>query len=106
MEIDVKPEDINRIVADAVAKSAIGQHVRSAVEKALNDLAKSYQNPYDEAIKSIVTAEVRRVVEQEFGTAIREKAAQRVRDSLTDTVLAGIAEKAVNAAVNAIDRRY
>jgi len=106
MEISVQPEDINRIVADAVAKSAIGEHVKAAVQKVLNELAQSYNNPYEQTIKSIAHKEIERVIGEQFGVAIREKAAERVRGVLTDGVMNQIVEKAVAAATRALDKGY
>lgn len=104
MDINLTGEDINRVVAEAIIKSAVGEHLKNAIERVVQELSKSYSNPFDNEIKMIISQEMRRIVEKEYGPVLREKAAQRIREALTDSALDAILEKLVNAAQRSLDR--
>lgn len=107
MEVRLTDEDINRILVDAVAKSSIGESLNKAIQRVLADLNKSYSNPFDESIKQLLVAEGKRVIEVEYGEQIRAIAAERVRSTLTDEVIAAVIKRASDAAIRAIDNsRY
>lgn len=45
VNVDITPEEINRAVADAVIRSAIGESLRAAIEGEAKKLTQSYGNP-------------------------------------------------------------
>lgn len=103
--VELSAEDINRILVEAVANSAIGQAIRTTVDKVLEDLKKSYQNPFESHIRNVIAANIDVIVRDEFGPAIREQCAERVRATLTNEVVDSLISKAVIAATRALAER-
>lgn len=72
LNINLSPEDINREIASQIAKSALGDELKKAIERAVNEVQKTYYNPFDNLIRSYIDAEMRRIVETEFKDHIRD----------------------------------
>lgn len=105
-DIKLSPDDINRIMVEAVAASAIGKTLHDAITRQIAQLSKSYDNPFDGTIKNLISAEAQRIIHEEFATQIREKAAERIKAALTDEALQAILERVVRTVITAFDRNY
>ena len=95
MELKIDPEAVNKLVADAVLNSAIGEAVKKAVEKELANLSRGYDNPLEIVVRTHVADIALTVLREEHGTAIREKIAAALSLKLSDAFINRVCEKAV-----------
>lgn len=93
MEVNIEPGDVERYVAEAVLKSAIGKKVAEAVDKSLASLGRGYDNPLEKAISAYVQKIVLNVVDEEYRDRIRAA----VRVHITDAVVDDLVQKAWGA---------
>lgn len=100
--MQLTPEQINEFVAKAVLESQIGDAVKASVARVMEDLRKSYNNPFDEVIKrhvvQMIDAEVLTVYKPMLEAGIKEAMARHMTD---ETV-----EKIINAAMERLRSRY
>ena len=54
MQIEIKPEDIDKYVKDAVMKSTVGQSFAVHIEKEIKDMMASYRNPIKQFIQDVL----------------------------------------------------
>lgn len=71
-QIDVKPEDIEAAVKDAIIKSSLGEFLNKAVRSALHNYG--FTNAIEEVIKNILVQEARKMIETdpEFQAKLHE----------------------------------
>ncbi len=83
LNVNIDPEQINKLVADAVLQSAIGVQVKRIVDEAVKNLSRSYDNP----IEAVVKEEIRRLVTQtlmnDHATDLKAKVVAAVSEKLT-----------------------
>lgn len=96
MEIKIDSQDVNRLVADAVLKSAIGDAVKAAVERTVKDLNSAYNNPIDSVIRNHVCEIVREVLNKEHGAAIRERLKVALESKLSQEFMDKVCEAAAS----------
>lgn len=65
MEINIKPEDIDVYVKNAIMESSLGKNIKEGIEKALKDLFSSYRNPIEEIMKRYLESLVKEYLSQE-----------------------------------------
>ncbi len=94
MELKIDPEAVNKLVADAVLNSAIGEAVKKAIEKELANLSRSWENPLEIVVRHHVADIARKVLIEEHGQAIREKIAAALAEKLSNDFIDRVCEKA------------
>lgn len=94
MELKIDPEAVNKLVADAVLNSAIGEAVKKAVDKEIVNLSQSYNNPLESVIRNHVAEITRTVLREEHGEAIRAKVSASLAQKLSDDFIDRVCEKA------------
>ncbi len=95
MELNINAEDVNRLVAEAVLKSKIGDAVKAAVAKELVNLSRSYDNPIESVVRNHVAELCREVLRTEHGDVIRAKVSAALATKLSDTFIDRVCEQAV-----------
>lgn len=101
--IEMSPDAVNKLVADAILDSALGTHLRSLVEKQLVDLRGSYNNPIEAALRTEVFRVVERLVKDEYTAKIEAV----VREKLTDELMSTVALSAWNLLADTVEKhRY
>lgn len=98
IEINIKPEDVDALVKDAILKAGIGKTIEASVAKVL--APHSYDNPIDRELKSYITTVVRELLETEF----KDQLCAAVRAALAAKVTQPIMEKMADAAIEKIVR--
>lgn len=96
MSLEIKPDDINRFVADAILKSALGAAVEKAVGEAISKLERSWDNPIEYVVKQEVSQMVRTVINQTYAQQLRAKVEVAMTGKITDDVLARIIDKSLD----------
>lgn len=89
INVDIKAEDINRAVTDAIAKSAIGDLLEKAIKEQVAKLSQSYNNPLEKVIEQQVFATVRKVLQEEYADTLKNM----VRDKMTNKTIDAFVEK-------------
>ena len=97
MEVFVNPEAVNKLVADAVLKSAIGKQVEEAVKRAVEGLSRTYDNPIDNVLKYQIAEMCREVLVKEHSEAIKKKLTAKIADKLTDDFIDKLAAAAMKS---------
>lgn len=102
MEIKVPtPEEINQQITEAIAASAIGEELTKQVEKSVEALSRSWDNPYKSIVENAIRGEIQMLVTKEFGDVIREKIREQLDDEKISTLVSGLF-----AAVDKMNRGY
>lgn len=77
MEINIKPEEIDKYVKDAIINSTVGRIISEKVEKNMKDIVeRKWDNPIDDLIKHIIRDTVREFLHKSENIIIIEKAVQ------------------------------
>ena len=84
MGIEIDPQAVNQLVADAVLKSALGDAVKNAVAKEIANLSRGWDNPLEQVVRSHVAEIAREVLRANHGDAIRERIRQALATKLSD----------------------
>ena len=96
MELKIEPEAVNKLVADAVLNSAIGESVKKAIEKEVANLTRSYDNPLESVIRNHVAEIARTVLREEHGEFIKERIKEALAAKLSDEFIDSVCEKAAS----------
>lgn len=94
MELKIDPGAVNKLVADAVLNSAIGEAVKRAIEKEIANLSRGYDNPLESVVRNHVAEIARSVLLEEHGEAIRAKLSVALAAKLSDEFIDRVCEKA------------
>lgn len=84
LNVAIDPEQINKLVAEAVLQSAIGVQVEKLVKAHVDKLSQSYDNPLDSVIRGHISDLVREVLHKEHGDTLRAKVVEAVSAKITD----------------------
>lgn len=103
MEININPEDIDKLVKTKIMESAFGKAIEGSVKAALK--IGSYNSPIDQEMSRTVTRMAREVIEEELGTKIKGMVRTIIMQTVTDQVLQKVTEKVADAIVKAYNDR-
>lgn len=87
VNVDITPEEINRAVADAVIKSAIGESLQKAIEGEVKKLSQSYHNPITAVVQEMILKILRETIDTEFRDRIREQVRQKIEEKFVDDLI-------------------
>lgn len=89
MQIEIKPDEIDKYVKDAIINSTVGRIISEKVEKNMQDIVnRKWDNPIDDLIKNIIRQTVDKLLQTPENTSIIEKAVQEkfTKDHVDDVV--------------------
>lgn len=84
LKIDINPEQINKLVAEAVLNSAIGEQVKTQVQKNVDELGRSYSNPIDGVIKRHINDLILQCLMNEHSELLKAKVHEALSGKITD----------------------
>ena len=96
MEIKVDPEDVNRAVAEAIIKSALGTHLEEAITKHLKEAIDGYNSPVKHLCTEHINTAIRKVLEDKYHDRIVAEVAERLSTEHVETIVAASVEKAMD----------
>lgn len=96
LTIEIKPEDVDQLVRDAVAKSMVGKLVNDLVTKSLS----GHNSPLEQAVQKIVSSVALDLLEAKFKEQITVAIAAAMEAKITKEFL----EKVVQACVEKMAR--
>lgn len=77
MEINIKPEEIDKYVKDAIINSTVGKIISEKVQKNMQDIInRSWDNPIDDLIRHIIRETVETLLESPENMEIIKQAVQ------------------------------
>ncbi len=84
MEINIKPDDIDNFVKDALLKSSIGTTFNASLEKALKEVFSGYNSPLKIYIQDIINEEIRKqILENEIYLSKIKEEVRKLLDEKT-----------------------
>lgn len=94
--IQINPKDIDRELSKAILEAGVGQRVRSAIDRFLNEKSGSYGNPFDEGVKEALKQHVRDLLASEpFASEIKAKVKERLMGEAVDEYVKSIIKNRV-----------
>ncbi|MEJ1404715.1 MAG: hypothetical protein RPU73_12740 [Candidatus Sedimenticola sp. (ex Thyasira tokunagai)] len=84
LNVNIDPEQINKLVAEAVLNSAIGEQVKAQVQKNVDELGKSYNNPIDAVIKKHINDLILQCLMAEHAELLKAKVHEALSGKITD----------------------
>lgn len=96
MSLELNPEDINRFVAEAIIKSALGEAVKKAVDKEIASLSQSYNNPIEQVVRNEVAIIIRDVLRAEHLERLKQKLTEALSAKLSDEFIDRVCDQAAS----------
>jgi citrate lyase gamma subunit len=87
IKVDIKPEDVNKAVAEAILNSSIGEQLRKAINEEVAKIGRSYENPFAPIIRQLIAAEVRNLIDTQYREQIRAVVTEKVTEEFTNELL-------------------
>lgn len=84
VKVDLSPEQINKTIAEAIAKSAIGVQLDRIIKEKVEQLSTSYQNPIAPVVSQHIEATIRTVVQEKYGEQIKTWVKVKVTEQFTE----------------------
>ena len=100
--MQLTPEQINEFVANAVLQSQLGEAVKASVARVMEDLRKSYNNPFDE----VINRHVMQMIDAEVLTAYKPTLETGIKDALARHMTDEVVEKIIRSAMERLSSRY
>lgn len=103
MNIEIKPEDVDALVKDALLKAGIGKAITEAVAKVFS----GYDSPIDRELKKYISEVASGLIRDKYGSLIREATAKCIEEKVTTQIIESTTSAAVEKMVRAVeDSRY
>jgi len=100
MEINITPEDVDRLVKDSILKAGLGRIITDTIAKVLNPNA--YNNPINGAVEKYILEVANQLLRDVYADKVRQiiraEIEKRVTDELLQQIAAGVVKKMENAA--------
>ena len=84
LNVNIDPEQINKMVSEAVLESAIGDQVKTQVQKTVDELGRSYNNPIEGVIQQQVADLILQCLMAEHAETLKGKVHEAVSSKITD----------------------
>ena len=92
LNVNIDPDQINKMVADAVLESALGDAVKNVIDEQVKKLSSSYNNPLDSVVQRHIADMVRATLTAEYTDELRERVHKAVADKMTDDFVSKVIE--------------
>lgn len=99
MEINIKPEDIDQYVKNAVLESTLGKNIKEALKKSLDDCFTGYRNPINEIVKK----QLEEIVKEYMN---KDEIKSLINQALAKVITPDAIETIVSYGVSEVRRRY
>lgn len=97
VKVDINPEDVNRMVVDAILKSTLGKAVQDAVKESVGKISRSYDNPLQRVIEKHIDDVILGVLHSEYKEVMKSKVQEALAGKITDDFVNKIVQKAFDA---------
>ncbi len=96
LNVNINPEDINKQIVEAVAKSAIGETIEKVIKDEVAKISTSYNNPLERVIRAEIERIVRETIINEHKPQLQKMVSNKLTEQITDDLLSKLWEIAVN----------
>lgn len=93
VNVNIDPEQINKMVSEAILKSTLGNALETAIKKEMASLTGNYNNPLDYTIKQHVSDIVKNILATEYKPKITESLTKALSTKMTDEYIDKICNK-------------
>lgn len=100
IQIDIKPDDIDKLVKEAIMKSALGDAITKSISSVLGN---SYNNPIETAIKQYVIEVSGKVLREQYESQVREAVTKFIAEKVNGEMLKTVTEAVVTKMVCAVE---
>lgn len=83
INVNITPEQVNEAVAAAIIKSALGVELEKHIQAEVAKFSTSYNNPIDKIVARYIDESVRQIVQEQYGTQIKEWIAEKLTPEFT-----------------------
>ncbi|GAF70777.1 unnamed protein product [marine sediment metagenome] len=90
IKVDIKPEQINQAVSEAIINSVIGERLKEAIESELKRMSDRYDSPIRDVVRNMILGTLRDIISRDYKALIEAK----VKESITDEMMSTIIDKA------------
>jgi hypothetical protein len=97
IKVDVNAEQINQAVAEAIAKSVVGEKIKEFIEKSLKDMTSSYGNPIEPVVRNLVLESVRDYLVANYKPKLEELVKQRITDEMVAAFIDKVWQTYINS---------
>lgn len=84
INVNLDPEQINKVVAEAILQSAIGEQLEKVIDREVQKLSRSYDNPIEGVVRQEIQAAVTNIVHERYAEKIKAMVAQKVTEQFTE----------------------
>lgn len=95
MEIKVDSEMVNKVVAEAIIKSALGKNLEDAINKQMKDCIDGYNSPVKQLVTQHVTNCIKTALETNYKDKIVEMIAAKLSGEHVDSIVSASVTKAL-----------
>lgn len=100
--MQLTPEQVNDFIANAVLESQLGVAVKESVDRAVRDLSRGYDNPFDKVIRQFVENLISSELRENYLPRIADEVKQTMENYVTDEIV----QKIVEAGMEKLRSRY
>lgn len=84
INVNIDPEQVNRAVADAIIKSAIGEQLDKTIKEEVDRLSRSYDNPVQKVVQAEIRDAITKTVHEQYAEKIKAMVAEKVTEQFTE----------------------
>lgn len=92
LNVNIDPEQINKMVADAVLESALGDAVKKVINEQVKKLSSSYNNPLESVVQQHIVNMIRDTLVTEYADDFKSKVHKAVADKMNDDFVGKVIE--------------
>jgi glutamyl-tRNA reductase len=100
--MQLTPDQINDFLSKAILDSQIGEAVKESVRRVLDELKKTYQNPFDAVIKK----HIEDLIDAELRSTYRPIFEEKVKTAMAEWATNEAFDKIIQAATEQLRSRY
>lgn len=93
MEINLLPNDIDKLIKDTILKSALGKNIQQTIDKAMSDCLDRYDSP----VKKMVQEVVESIVKEHFS---KEENRKNIYDAIVKYLTPELIDKMMLYGIN------
>lgn len=95
MEIKIDSESVNKVVAEAIIKSAMGKELEAAINKAMTEVVPGWDSPVKKLVQNHVHQAIREVLERDYKSKIVEMLSEKLSNEHVATIVDASVTKAL-----------
>lgn len=99
LELNLTPEDIDKLVKESIMLSGFGEAVKTACKNTLT----GYNSPVENEIRKYVAELTAQLLREKFSAQIKEAISAAIEASVTEEIINKITETAVKQMIKAAD---